>query len=493
MRVVIPSDKFLMNTFWNFPGVIVYHMIYLFQELFGSSNVSISGPALHLGRKLKKEFPALATIHKDYCVSFSEGQINDARQVMLSILTSTIKNYHLGQKAATAANYVEFVDFVKDEEGKVVGAKLHDKIKNKSFEVKAKVVVNCAGTFADELRQKNNPDAKKRTLSARGTHLVLEKGLLPNDQGILIPGSADGRLVFMLPYQGYTLVGTTDVADEASHIPVPSEDEVEFLKNEAKRVLGEDYDFEAGIKATWAGQRPLVLSGDEDSESGILSKLTSYFSSPEGEKSSAQLSRKHVIEDAGNGLVSLMGGKWTSYRAMGAHTVDEILKNYTFRDISHSDSQTRNYKLIGSYTKLELDGIMTLAAPQWKKKYEDQFLYLHDIPRDISSHLLEFYGTRALSVIESGVAEKKNKTWSNRIHPDLPFIEQEVNYAVDYEFAVKPNDIICRRLGLGVVDTKQAEELAASVVNLMAKRLKWGSSKRKQELAECIENLPTIK
>jgi glycerol-3-phosphate dehydrogenase len=100
--------------------------------------------------------------------------------------------------------------------------------------VKSKVVVNCTGTFSDTLRQLNDPSAKKKTLSARGTHLVLEGGLLPDYHGILIPDTEDGRLVFMLPYHGYTLIGTTDETDEPSHTPLPEKEEIAFLKREAR-------------------------------------------------------------------------------------------------------------------------------------------------------------------------------------------------------------------------------------------------------------------
>ena len=181
MRVVIPCDSWLTNALWNFPGVLVYHSIYLWRSLFVDSKTSIAGPMIHTPLKLRKQFEALPEIRSHKCVSFSEAQITDARQCMLAILTATVNSFHGGQKGANAVNYCEFRDFLKNEDGTIAGALLFDKQSKKEFKVKSKVVVNCAGTFADDVRKKANPEAEQRMLSARGTHLVLEGGLLPDD------------------------------------------------------------------------------------------------------------------------------------------------------------------------------------------------------------------------------------------------------------------------------------------------------------------------
>ena len=111
---------------------------------------------------------------------------------ILSLLTPTIENYSAGIQPANVANYIEFVDFTKDEAGQITGAKVKDTLKGNEFEIKAKVIVNCAGLRADEIRQLNNPEVQKRLLSSRGTHITLRKNILKSGEGILLPETSDG-------------------------------------------------------------------------------------------------------------------------------------------------------------------------------------------------------------------------------------------------------------------------------------------------------------
>jgi glycerol-3-phosphate dehydrogenase len=134
-----------------------------------------------------------------------------------TLLTASIDSFIPGQKGATLANYVEFRDFLKDETGKIIGGVLYDKLGKKEFKVKSKVVVNCTGIHSDELRVKDKPDAEKRIIGARGTHVIFKKGLLPEDSGIIIPKTRDGRLIFIINYLGHAMVGTTDDPAEISH------------------------------------------------------------------------------------------------------------------------------------------------------------------------------------------------------------------------------------------------------------------------------------
>jgi glycerol-3-phosphate dehydrogenase len=151
-----------------------------------------------------------------------EAQMNDSRMCINSLLTSSIDKYHPGLKGATLANYVEFQDFLKDDKGKIVGAKLRDTIANQEFNVKCKVVVNCTGLHADTLRKLDNPEVEERIQGARGTHLMFKRGLLPMDSGIIIPKTKDGRLLFIINYLGHPMVGTTDEKCEVSHFIEPT-------------------------------------------------------------------------------------------------------------------------------------------------------------------------------------------------------------------------------------------------------------------------------
>ena len=146
----------------------------------------------------------------------------DTRMNLHALFTASIEGFIPGMRGATLANYVDFQSFSKDPKtGKITGAVLFDKIKQKQYTVKAKVVVNCAGVHADEVRMKDDEAAMSRIIGAKGTHLVFKGGMLPNDSAIIIPKTKDGRLIFVINYLGQTMVGTTDEKTPITHTVVP--------------------------------------------------------------------------------------------------------------------------------------------------------------------------------------------------------------------------------------------------------------------------------
>lgn len=191
-----------------------------------SSNydVSVSGPKLVRKATLKKNYPDLKAVHGSYGTVMSETQMHDSRMNLNTLFTAAIDDYIPGMRGATLANYVELKSFVKDDEGKIVGGVCVDKLdpEQKEFTVKAKVVVNCAGVHADEIRQMDDPKAEARIVPSRGTHLMFKKGLLPENQGMIVPETEDGRLLFIINYFGYPMVGTTDVFTEKTHTCEPT-------------------------------------------------------------------------------------------------------------------------------------------------------------------------------------------------------------------------------------------------------------------------------
>lgn len=226
------------------------------------------------------------------------------------------------------ANYVELTSLTKGEDGKINGAILHDSLTKKEFPVKAKVVVNCTGIFADQVRKMDKPEAEDRILGARGTHLMFKKGMFPENTGIIIPDTTDGRLLFVINYLGHPMVGTTDKSCEITHNPEPDQEEIDFIIKEIKPYFGEDYDFKENLLSSFAGIRPLVKHSDKDLvleedksgkiksalKDGIRFVANKLNTEKDGTK---QISRSHVIEVSDSGLFSLMGGKWTSFRRMG--------------------------------------------------------------------------------------------------------------------------------------------------------------------------------
>lgn len=142
-----------------------------------------------------------------------------------------------------------------------MGAQLHDTISNKTFTVKCKSVVNCSGIFSDQVRQKDDPEAPHRIIGARGTHLMFKNDMLPFNTGIIIPQTQDGRLLFVINYQGVLQVGTTDEKCEVTHNCEPSQEEIDFIIQEIKPYFPEGFDFKANLISAYAGIRPLVKKG----------------------------------------------------------------------------------------------------------------------------------------------------------------------------------------------------------------------------------------
>ena len=196
----------------------------------------------------------------------SETQMSDSRMNLQALFTSAVDEYIPGMKGATLANYVEMTDFIKDTNGRITGVMCADKMDptGTAFPVKAKVVVNCAGVHADEIRIKDQPDVEKRIVPSRGTHLIFKKGLLNGTSGMIVPETSDGRLLFIINYYGHPMVGTTDEFCDATHHCEPSQQEIDFICDEIKPYFGEDYDFKGNLLSAWAGLRPLVKESEKD-------------------------------------------------------------------------------------------------------------------------------------------------------------------------------------------------------------------------------------
>lgn len=213
---------------------------------------------------------------------------------------------------------------------------------------------------------------------------MFKKGMIPQDSGILIPKTKDGRVLFVINYLGHPMVGTTDEKCELTHYCEPTEKEIEFIFKELEPYFGSDYDFKGNLMSAWAGIRPLVmekeLSAEEQAQHKKNSLTRTYLvpsllkakrwwtfkTSGEKKESSsetAKLSRSHVIEVSDSGLISLMGGKWTSFRHMGQETVDKIQLLYPGKfDLKHETTNTKNFSFIGSYSRLEAVNGMQLST-----------------------------------------------------------------------------------------------------------------------------------
>ncbi|NOY14192.1 MAG: FAD-dependent oxidoreductase, partial [Deltaproteobacteria bacterium] len=267
----------------------VFSGLKLYDILSGKRNI---GHSRLLSRsEALRRFPTLKAKGLKAGVLYYDGQFHDARMALSLALTAE-------QQGAVIINHVAVTGLLKMA-GEICGARLTDALSGESWELRAKGVINATGPFADRIRLLDNPDASKLLSASSGIHIVLDKRFAPPDTGLMIPQTEDGRVLFVLPWEGHALVGTTDEPAEITEHPQPLESEINYLLRHVARYFNLQVE-RSDIKAVWSGLRPLV-------------------SDPEA-VDTAHLARDHVIEESPGGLLTIAGGKWTTYRKMAEDT-----------------------------------------------------------------------------------------------------------------------------------------------------------------------------
>lgn len=370
-------------------------------------------------------------------VLYSDGQFNDARMVIALAKTAA-------EEGATIVNHVEVTSLCK-ENGKIVGAVVRDRLTDEQWSLQARGVINATGPFADLLRRLDDPAAAPIVTVSSGIHIVLDKSFAPPGNALMIPKTEDGRILFVIPWQGHTLVGTTDDPAEISEHPRVTEDEIDYLL----RHLAQYFNFDVSrkdIKACWSGLRPLVA----DPERGDTSNLV----------------RDHLVAVSESGLLTIVGGKWTSYRKMAEAALDQAVKSFDLGPV-HACRSDRT--LVAGGARYRADGAADLCRS-------------YGIDREVADHLNRSYGDRAADVA-------KKSEFLRRLHPEHPYLEAEVLYAVEHEFAVRAIDLLARRIPLAMLDNAAAMAAAPRVVELMAGVLGWGPGRCGVELELVTERL----
>lgn len=278
----------------------------------GDRNVKSS---YYLSKKDALElFPMLKGDKLCGAIVYYDGQQDDARMNLAVALTAA-------RHGAVVCNHVSVTKLhkKKDANGKemLCGASVKDNLTGKEWNVKAKCIINATGPFTDSIRKMDNPSVKEICCPSSGVHIVLPGYYSPEQMGLLDPSTSDGRVIFFLPWQGGTIAGTTDLPCEITHSPKPTEDEIEFILKEIKNYLNPDVEVRRGdVLSAWSGIRPLVSDPNKgDTQS---------------------LARNHIVHVSDAGLVTIAGGKWTTYRAMAMHTIDAAIKGLFVVHISSS-------------------------------------------------------------------------------------------------------------------------------------------------------------
>ncbi|MHA7879928.1 MAG: glycerol-3-phosphate dehydrogenase/oxidase [Saccharospirillum sp.] len=392
LTLITPAKSLIGLPYYRF-GLGLYDLLSGSQRL-GKSRIESK-------LELKRACPSLDMKPLKGGVSYMDGQFDDAR-FGIAMIRSAL------ERGGLALNHTQVDDLIIEND-RVRGARCTDLIGQSRLTIKAKAVVNCTGPWTDQLRQMADPNAKPMMTVSSGIHLLLNKNLLPEGRGILIPETDDGRVLFMLPWLGKTLVGTTDDPAELQDSPRASQDEIDYLIKHINEWLTDPISL-ADVSATFSGLRPLV-------------------SNPDG-GSTASLTRDHLIRDD-NGLITLTGGKWTTWRKMAEDCMDTVV---TKTGLSAGPCTTHQLKLAGA------DGDEAEAR-----------LALRTLSEDIAQYLWQAYGDRAHQVMQQGSTK--------RLVDGAPYIEAELAWALNYEGACRPEDVLNRRLRVGMLDEKAAQQI----------------------------------
>jgi len=340
-------------------------------------------------------------------VIYHDAQFDDARLAVSLALT-------LSDLGGTALNYLQVTGIIV-EGGLVAGLEAQDRESGREFRIKAKVVVNAAGPFIDGVRRMVDPAARALITPSQGVHLVLDGSFLPGDSAIMVPHTDDGRVLFAIPWHGRTIVGTTDTPVAAASLePRPQPEEIDFLLTHASRYLTR-HPAPADVLSVFAGIRPLVRTGGGDD--------------------TASLSRDHALLVDSSGLVTIAGGKWTTYRRMGEDTVSAAAQ---VAGLDERPSVTGSLHLHG-----------------WQEGGDP------GDPRQV-------YGSDAVA-LERLLAE--NPAWREPLHPALPYCRGEVVWAVRNEWARTVEDVLARRTRALLLDARASIAAAPAVAGLMAGEL----------------------
>jgi glycerol-3-phosphate dehydrogenase len=346
-------------------------------------------------------------------VVYYDGQFDDARLLINLVATAA-------EQGATLINYARVVDVTKGADGFIDGVVAVDAETGRQWTVGARVVINATGAFSDTVRRLAEPECAALIAPSQGIHLVFHESFLSADAAIMVPHTTDGRVMFAIPWHGHTLVGTTDTPiDTPTLEPAPLQEEIDFILETAGRYLHKAPTRE-DVLSVFVGIRPLVKSGD--------GRLT------------AALSRDHTIHIDSSGLLTTTGGKWTTYRNMAEHTVDQAAD---LARLPERPCVTRTLNVHGFHTNADRFGALNV--------YGSDALAIQDLIRE----------TPSLGV---------------PLHADLPYCGAEVVWATRHEMARTVEDVLARRTRALFLNTRAAIAMAPDVARLMAGELGWDAA-----------------
>ncbi|MEO6456709.1 MAG: glycerol-3-phosphate dehydrogenase/oxidase [Chloroflexia bacterium] len=379
-------------------------------------------------RTVKRISPCLNTDNLEDAFIYYDGQTDDSRLTATVIRTAALHG-------ALVANHAEVKGF-KKERGRITAAIVEDHISGEMHTIQAGIVVNAGGVFAGRIEEMAGPSAIKIKPS-RGTHLTVPREALKlGKHAVVLPETDDGRLLFLVPWGSRVTIGTTDTEGGDIDHPVAAVDDVAYLLRHVNRYMRCKLQ-ENDIISAWAGYRPLI-------------------SSSKSARASSKLSRTHAVLDGPGGMVTIVGGKLTTYRRMAQDTLDHIDRQNGKR-VSHA---TERLPLSGSEDWQTAHAQLLEAAPTLQLQ--------PDTVRRLAT-----YGANSQTILD---LIRQDPHLTTRIVPDLPYIMAEIVYGCRYEMAIELADVLERRLRISLEDWSHGIEAAPQVAALMAEELGWSEA-----------------
>ena len=355
-----------------------------------------------------ERLPALEPEELRGGVVYYDGQFDDARLLIHLAMTAA-------DHGGTVVNYCPATGLLRDTEGYVNGLTARDEETGEELTIAARIVVNATGVFTDSVRRMADPAAETLVVTSQGIHLVFNRSFLKGDTALMVPRTSDGRVLFVIPWHGHAVAGTTDTPVNAPSLePRPLDEEIEFILETAGRYLSRPPS-RADVLAVYVGLRPLV----------------------KGDGKTSALSRDHVIHLDTSGLLTITGGKWTTYRHMAEDCVDHAITLGRLRD---ETCATKNLKIHG---------------------------YREPVAHENADEHFEVYGSDA----EAIRTLTRDPAFAAQLNPELPYIAAEVVWAARAEMARTVEDVLARHTRALFLNAKAAKAMAEPVAKLLAAEL----------------------
>jgi glycerol-3-phosphate dehydrogenase len=409
---LVKNESFIIPNYNWWGGMFYTIGLTIYDTLAGKLSF---GRAKHISKKETiKRLPGIQEKGLRGGVVYHDGQFDDSR-LAINLAQTAI------EQGATLLNYFKVTGLLKSSGDKISGITAADAETGDTFQLKGKTVVNATGVFVDDILKMDTPEKKPMVRPSQGVHLVLDSSFMPAADALMIPKTEDGRVLFAVPWHEKLLIGTTDTPINSHSLePVALDEEVEFILRTAGKYLTKA-PTRADVLSVFAGLRPLAA--------------------PQGGSSKTkEISRSHKLIVSASGLITITGGKWTTYRKMAQDIIDKAIE---IGQLKNALCKTDALPIHGSRPNPDRSNPM--------------FVYGADIEK-----VLALYN--------------ENPDWKNPVHPKNSYTKGEVIWSVRNELARTVEDILARRTRVLFLDSRLATEMAPEVARLMADELKTGAA-----------------